>query len=428
MIIKHRIFVFLPEKIIFVIMKNIKIVIVIALVLITLIAVALYSLFLSDQKPSEEEAELPILSICEYEHIPVDSFDVEVHAIQKNEFLSQILTSLGATNDDVSKVSLLEPGVFDAKSLRVGSRYKAYYALNDSCRKLCYWVYEKTPADYSVFCFRDTFFVYNGKKEIDKRLKLSKAEITSSLWNATVENNIDINLSLFLSDIYAWTIDFFGLQKGDQFSVLYDELYVDSTFVGIGQVHAAQFYHGDKDYYAFYFEQDSVGGYWDQDGNSLKRAFLKAPLKFSRISSTFSYARRHPVLRVVRPHTGVDYAAPTGTPVMSIGNGTVISKGYAGGGGNTVKIRHNSVYTTAYLHLSRFAQGLKVGQTVSQGQLIGYVGSTGTSTGPHLDFRVWKNNSPINPLTIESPPVEPVHEKNKVAFDSVCTRYLQQLK
>ena len=148
----------------------------------------------------------------------------------------------------------------------------------------------------------------------------------------------------------------------------------------------------------------------------MKKAFLKAPLKYSRISSGFSYARKHPVTRKVRPHTGVDYAAPKGTPVMSIGDGVVTSRKYEGAGGNTVRIRHNSVYSTAYLHLSKFASNLKVGQRVRQGEVIGYVGSTGTSTGPHLDFRVWKNGTPINPLKMESPPAEPVKKENMAAF------------
>ena len=159
----------------------------------------------------------------------------------------------------------------------------------------------------------------------------------------------------------------------------------------------------------------------------MQKAFLKAPLKFNRISSGFSYHRKHPVHGTVRPHTGVDYAAPTGTPVMSIGDGTVLSVGYAGGGGNTVKIRHNSVYTTAYLHLSKYAKGLHAGQRVRQGEVIGYVGATGTATGPHLDFRVWKNGSPVNPLKLESPPSVPIKEENRPVLDSLIQLRQQEL-
>ena len=159
----------------------------------------------------------------------------------------------------------------------------------------------------------------------------------------------------------------------------------------------------------------------------MRKAFLKAPLQYSRVSSGFSYARKHPVTRKVQPHTGVDYAAPTGTPVMTIGDGVVTSVKYEGAGGNTVRIRHNSVYSTAYLHLSKYAKGLKAGQRVKQGEVIGYVGSTGRSTGPHLDFRVWKNGTPINPLTMDSPPAEPIKEENKPAFEETIRSYQQMV-
>ena len=172
------------------------------------------------------------------------------------------------------------------------------------------------------------------------------------------------------------------------------------------------------------FDQKDGGNiYWNEKGESMRKAFLKAPLHYSRISSGFSYARRHPVTRRVQPHTGVDYAAPTGTPVMSIGDGVVISRKNEGAGGNVVRIRHNSVYTTAYLHLSRYASGLKAGQRVRQGDVIGYVGSTGRSTGPHLDFRVWKNGTPINPLKMESPPAVPLKEENMGQFIAVYEKY-----
>jgi murein DD-endopeptidase MepM/ murein hydrolase activator NlpD len=359
--------------------------------------------------------------------IPIDSLVMETHTIKKNTTLSQMLYQLGATQTGIANVSTLSANDFNVRSIRAGNTCKVFYT-PDSLRQLCYFVYERTPVDYSVICFRDSFHVYSGSRDVAVQKTRSSAEISSSLWNAALDSGIDPMLALRLSDIYAWTVDFFGLQKGDRFSVIYDRMFVDSTCIGIGQIYAAEFFHNGEMRYAFHFVQDSVGSYWDETGNSLRRVFLKAPLQFSRISSHFSYARNHPVLRIVRPHTGVDYAAPKGTPVMSIGDGTVIEKGYNGGGGNTVKIRHNSVYTTAYLHLSGYAGDIKAGARVAQGQVIGYVGSTGTSTGPHLDFRVWQNGKPINPLTIESPPVEPVHESNRQAFDSIAHKYQDELK
>ena len=176
------------------------------------------------------------------------------------------------------------------------------------------------------------------------------------------------------------------------------------------------------------FDQKDGGNiYWNEKGESMRKAFLKAPLKFSRISSGFSYSRKHPVTRKVQPHTGVDYAAPKGTPVMTIGDGVITSMKYEGAGGNTIRIRHNSVYSTAYLHLSGYAKGLKTGQRVRQGQVIGYVGSTGRSTGPHLDFRVWKNGSPINPLKMDSPPAEPLKPDFKDEFEATYEKYRAQV-
>ena len=172
-----------------------------------------------------------------------------------------------------------------------------------------------------------------------------------------------------------------------------------------------------------YNQKDGGNIWWNEAGESMRKAFLKAPLNYTRISSGFSHARRHPVTRKVQPHTGVDYAAPKGTPVMTIGDGVVTSMKYEGAGGNTIRIRHNSVYTTAYLHLSRYAKGLKVGQRVRQGEVIGYVGSTGRSTGPHLDFRVWKNGSAINPLKMDSPPAEPIKESSRPAFMEAYSEY-----
>ncbi|MDR1720761.1 MAG: peptidoglycan DD-metalloendopeptidase family protein [Dysgonamonadaceae bacterium] len=408
-------------------MKSNRIVLIIAVIIVIFFVIIIFFTKNKSQVPEEEPVVDVPEPLMEYGLIP-DSLLVEKSEIKRNDVLSRLLVSLGATANDVAEVAKIRPEVFDMRNLKAGNSYKAYYtAVDDSTRKLSYWVYEKSPYDYSIFCFQDTFYVLNGRKEIDLRKKVSSARINTSLWNAAVENDIDVNVALQLSDIYAWTIDFFGLRQGDRFTVLYDEIYVDSTLVGVGEIYAALFTHNNKEFAAFGFVQDSIPGYWDAEGNNLKKEFLKAPLTYSRISSHFSYARKHPVLRTVRPHTGVDYAAPAGTPVVSIGQGVVVEKGYNGGGGNTVKIRHNSVYTTAYLHLSRFAKGLKVGQHVRQGQLIGYVGSTGLSTGPHLDFRVWKNNKPVNPLKIESPPREPVKADNKAAFDSLRLVYTQLL-
>ena len=342
--------------------------------------------------------------------------------------LSNILSSSGADANSINNLNLIPDSILDSRKINAGNKY-TIYNVNDSAHTLRYFVYHKSKQDFVVLEFlEDTIIASIFSKPAISKKRVSGAVITSSLWNAISDSELDINLALKLSDIYAWSIDFFGLQKMDSFIVYYSELYIDNEPIGIDSIYSAIFYHANHPYYAIYFAKEDIKGYWDLEGNSLRKAFLKAPLSFSRISSHFTYARKHPIYKTVRPHTGVDYAAPAGTPVMSIGDGVVIAKGYKGGGGNTIKIRHNSVYTTAYLHLSKFASNIKEGTHVSQGQVIGYVGSTGSSTGPHLDFRVWKNGEPINPLKLESPPVKPIPDNLKAEFDSIKIPLIEILK
>ena len=350
------------------------------------------------------------------------------NTISPGHSLSNILSSSGADANSINNLNLVPDSILDPRKINAGNKY-TIYNVNDSAHTLRYFVYHKSKQDFVVLEFlEDTIIASIFSKPAISKKRVSGAVITSSLWNAISDSELDINLALKLSDIYAWSIDFFGLQKMDSFIVYYSELYIDNEPIGIDSIYSAIFYHANHPYYAIYIKKENIKGYWDLEGNSLRKAFLIFPLSFSRISSHFTYARKHPIYKTVRPHTGVDYAAPAGTPVMSIGDGVVIAKGYKGGGGNTIKIRHNSVYTTAYLHLSKFASNIKEGTHVSQGQVIGYVGSTGSSTGPHLDFRVWKNGEPINPLKLESPPVEPIPDNLKAEFDSIKIPLIEILK
>jgi murein DD-endopeptidase MepM/ murein hydrolase activator NlpD len=278
-----------------------------------------------------------------------------------------------------------------------------------------------------VFSFNDSVEVALKEKEVVTKQKKVAGTITTSLWEAIKENDINPLVAIELNEMYAWTVDFFGLQTGDHFKVVYDELYVDSVSVGIGKIYVASFNHAGKELLAIPFLQDNVETYYDSEGNSLKRAFLKAPLKAYRISSKFSGSRMHPILKIRRPHYGVDYAAPVGTPVFSVGDGRVIMAGYQKGAGKIIKIRHNGVYTTTYMHLNKFANGLSSGSYVRQGEVIGYVGSSGLSTGPHLDFRVTMNGHPIDPLKMDSPPQEPIKTENREVFDSVKSALLALL-
>lgn len=352
---------------------------------------------------------------------PVSEFDSEKGQIKRGDFFTPLLMRLGASASDAYALTQECEGQFDLKKIKIGNDYKVFYTREES-PKLAYFVYEDTKTQFVTFGIHDSIFVSVSQREITTRLRSGEATINSSLWNDVSAAGMQPLLALRLSDIYAWTVDFFGLQKGDSFTVLYEELYVGDEFLDIGDIYAAVFTHSGQQFDAYRFVQDEIPQYWNTKGENLKKAFLKAPLNFTRISSGFSYARRHPVTRIVRPHTGVDYAAPSGTPVMTIGDGVVTQRAYTRGGGNQIKIKHNSAYTTAYLHLSKYAKGLVVGKRVRQGEVIGYVGSTGMSTGPHLDFRVWKNGTAINPLKMESPPADPLKESNKELFAASVLR------
>jgi murein DD-endopeptidase MepM/ murein hydrolase activator NlpD len=361
--------------------------------------------------------------------IPVDSFVVVFDKVRHNQILSAILSNFRLPDGSLSQLIANGNKKFDLRKIRAGNKYTAFLK-KDSVSTLRYLVYEITPIDYVRFSFGDSLTIELGKKEVVQQRKFASGTIQTSLWNAVRDRGVNPMLASELSEIYAWSIDFFGLQPADSFAVVYDEQFVDSVPVDLGRIYVAFFRHEGNDFYAIPFVQDSIESYFDIDGKSLRKAFLKAPLRFSRISSRFSESRFHPILRIRRPHHGVDYSAPSGTPVEAIGDGKIImaNHGYNGGGGNVIKIRHNSIYTTSYMHLSRFAAGINAGKVVKQGDIIGYVGMTGLATGPHLDFRVYKFGEAVDPLKIEAPPVDPVHDENRVAFDSVKAASLRLFK
>ncbi len=401
--------------------KGIWVIAIIAALLLIGLAVTWYGL--SERKDKIEDATTS-LSVEEFAPeppkifgLPADSFLIEQYTIARNENLSDILSAEGISYPTLQTLLNNSKDFFDVRRMKVGNSYYLLREQGDSTRQAKYFVYEQNKIDYIVFQLGDSLITYKGEKEVKHILKSTSGVITSSLWNSMIESGASPALAVELSDIYAWTIDFFGIQKGDKYKLIYEEKYVDSISVGIHAIYASVFNHMNNDYFAFQFEQDSTLSYFNEKGESLRKAFLKAPLNYKRVSSGFSNRRLHPILKIYRPHHGVDYAAASGTPVMSIGDGTVVKKSYQrGGAGYYLKIKHNAVYTTTYMHLKNFAKGMAVGKRVKQGEVIGYVGSTGGSTGPHLDFRVQKNGSYINPLNMESPPVEPISEQNLEDF------------
>lgn len=358
--------------------------------------------------------------------IVIDSMLAITDNVKKNQFLSDILLAYHVDYQKIDELVKCASSVFDVRKIKAGNQYTVL-CTNDSLKAVNYFVYESSPTEYIVFDLRDSVHVHKGEKEVVRKPSTASGIIESSLWNSMVANETDPNLANELSEIYAWTIDFFGIQKGDAYKVIYEALYVEDKYIGIGKIQAALFNHAGHDYYAYFFMNDSIADYFDDEANSLRRTFLKAPLRFKRISSGFSYSRLHPVHKKRMPHTGVDYAASAGTPVVSVGDGIVIFAGYKGANGNMVKVKHNGTYTTAYLHLSKFGKGIKQGVRVKQGDVIGYVGSTGTSTGPHLDFRFYRNGQPVDPLKVQSPPAEPVDSLYLEDYRQLVNRYKIQL-
>lgn len=380
-----------------------------------------------DRKTQQDTVSAVKTPVFKY-GLPIDSFHVEYAKIKNNQYLSEILNCKGVSMSVIDKIAKKSKTIFDVRKIKSGENY-AVFSSPDSVNTAKYFVYENSPVEYTVYELTDSLDIYKGKKEVKSKLCTACGTVHSSLWNTMVDEGLNPVLALDMSDIYAWTIDFFAIQQGDRFRIIYDEQYVDSVSIGIGNIYAVQFDHYGESNYAFRFKQDSTFEYFDEKGKSLRKAFLKAPLQFSRISSYFSNSRMHPVLRIRRPHHGVDYAAPKGTPVKTIGDGTIIAKAYQKrGGGNYVKIKHNSVYTTTYMHLNGFAKGIHTGARVKQGQVIGYVGMTGLATGPHLDFRVAKNGVLVDPLRVKAPPVEPVKEKNMERYVAKKDSLLNELQ
>lgn len=359
--------------------------------------------------------------------IEVDKYDIEPGEVKKGDFFGSIMEDFGVGANQVQRIIKASKDVFDVTKIRLGNSYEVFKE-KDSTGAAAFFVYEMDNLTNVVVALKDSLYAKVYEKEVTAVRKKAEVTINTSLWQDVQAAGIPAMMALKLSDVYDCTIDFFGLQRGDSFVVMYDELTHGGEYMGLGKIYYAEFTHAGKLYNAVRFnagENSSV--FWNEKGESLKKAFLKAPLNFTRISSRFTYARKHPVLRIVRPHTGVDYAAPSGTPVVALGDGVVTHRGWAGGGGNTIKIKHPGNYVTSYMHLKGYAKGIKVGSRVSRGQLIGYVGSTGLSTGPHLDFRVYKNGKPIDPLKMESPSVEPVKKEDMPAFTAQMQQYRFQL-
>ncbi|MEM9024821.1 MAG: peptidoglycan DD-metalloendopeptidase family protein, partial [Bacteroidota bacterium] len=364
------------------------------------------------------------LPVEEYEYgIRTDTFQVVKGEIRPNQFLSDILLSHHIPYPEIDYMVRQAKPVFDVRRMASGKRYTILCS-DDSLNKAQAFIYELSSTDFVVFDWRDSLNIYRGEKEVEVREGMASGVIRSSLYETLIEAHASPALAMEMANIYAWSIDFYRIQKGDRFKVVYEMKYVDDEFVGVGAIKAAVFQHWDTEFYAFQFEQDSVPDYFDEKANSLRKAFLKAPLKYGRLTSGYTMRRFHPVQKRWKAHLGTDYSAPHGTPIMAVGDGKVTEARFGKYNGNYVKIRHNSTYTTQYLHMSRFAKGIRPGKMVRQGDIIGYVGSTGLSTGPHVCFRFWKNGKQVDHRREKLPPSLPVKAEHKERYE----QHMQQLK
>lgn len=390
------------------------------------LAYSLLALFLfvsckKEEQPNEEEiiVEKPK---TERFGFYIEDYLVVNDTIEQGDTFGKLLGNQGFTATEIHNVVEKIKDSLNLKNIRAGRPYTLLKSL-ETPHKLEALVYQPDMINYSVIDFRGgEVKAYNRQKPVTIKRKIIVDSISGSLSATLDANGVSSALTHNLSSVYAWSVDFFKIQKGDAFGVIFNERYVNDTlYVGIENIEGSFFVHKGKKIYAFPFKKDSIGGseeYFDEQAKALKSMFLKAPLKFSRISSRFSPRRFHPVQKTWKAHKGTDYAAPHGTPIMTTAHGVVEATGYTSGNGNFVKVKHNNTYSTQYLHMSRIA--VKRGQRVSQGEVIGYVGSTGLATGPHVCYRFWKNGVQVDPLQMNFQSSEPLEEKYK-------DRYFKQM-
>ena len=352
-----------------------------------------------------------------YEYnILVDSFNVKKGLVKSGQTMGEILYLNHINHFEINKIVEKSKGIFDVRRVNTGKKYTVICA-SDSSQKAQYFIYEIDATNFVVFDLREKIDVYKGKKPVTVKLKTASGTINSSLWLAMEEQKLSPKLTAELSTIYAWTIDFFKIQKNDGFRVYYEDKYIDGEYIGIGRLLAAEFTHKGQNFYSFYYkENENFGDYYDEKGKTLRKSFLMAPVDYKRISSRYSKRRKHPVTGRWKGHFGTDYAAERGTPIWSTANGTIIAASYTKNNGNYVKVRHNGTYTTQYLHMSKIKPGIRKGVYVKQGDIIGYVGSTGLATGPHVCYRFWKNDKQVDPFKQKLPPGDPIKKENREAY------------
>lgn len=373
---------------------------------------------------SSDEIDLTVQEPTFYLTIPSDTLRFENHKIVSGESFGALLGKRGISTSQIYKIAAAVEDEFNVRRIRAEVEVK--FATGDSSIFPSYFIYPESKYEYWIVSLQDSLYAEKVEKKRTVRRREISGTIEDALYLSVARAGGTQALAMSLVEVYAWSIDFFRLQKGDQFSVVYEEEYVDdTTYVGLKGVIASNIKHVDNDFYAFPYKNElGFHDYYDEEGRSLRKTFLRAPLDFTRISSRYSGRRFHPVQKRWKAHLGTDYAAPTGTPIMTTADGVVIAAKYTSANGNYVKVRHNGTYTTQYLHMSKIGSGVKNGVRVKQGDVIGYVGSTGLATGPHVCYRFWVNGKQVDPYKQKLPDAEPLTAERMSAYKT----YMKELK
>ena len=402
------------------------------LVVATVLAmVVMIIITLNKSKQVQPTVEVPVDTVALPEPtllygFEIDSFEISTGTVKYAQNLSEILDDYNIAGEKLFTLANRAKDVYSVRKIKAGSDYTIIHE-KDSNKTARQFIFEPYATEYVIYNLVDSIYAEVVEKPIIRRQKSIAGEINSSLYNSILEQDGSPLLVNKLVDVFAWQVDFFRIAPGDQFKIIYEEEVVDDQVVGIGDIQGAYFDHWSKEYFAIPYMTDEKLDFFDEEGKSLRKTFLKAPLNYNRISSRYSPRRYHPVLKRYKAHLGTDYAAPTGTPIRTVGDGVVVAASYTNGNGNYVKVKHNSNYSTQYLHMSKIAKGIKKGVHIKQGTTIGYVGSTGLATGPHLCFRFWKNGVQVDPRNVDLPSSKGIDEAELPSYTIFADSIIQEL-